>query len=290
MMLMIGLGLLCKPARGQYFANPSFEGDPGISVSPPSWQPFEPYSTPDTEPIGCDNYTASNGSTYLTLITRGPDYHIPNSVENAITPLMENLEAGKYYRLTIDLASRTDVGHFSWEEGFISYNSPVKLKIFGSESGVAKGEFLSESDVITNHTWENFTLILFPQTTITFLIVEAGMATGSYGMGNILLDEIHLEEIDEPPLDFGELRVPNVFTPNGDGVNDEFVIKGLARGSILLVYNRLGKEVFKSYNYEHDWDGSDANGLDLPQGTYWIVLFPSDMEEAVKGFVYLKRE
>ncbi len=289
-MLILVVGLLCSRVSGQYFANPSFEGDPGISVSPPSWQPFETYSTPDTEPIGCDNYIASDGSTYLTLITRGSAHHIPNSVENAMTPLLESLEAGKYYELTVDLASREDVGHFSWEEGFISYTSPVNLKIFGSESALNKGEFLSESEAITNQIWNNYSLILFPQTTISYLLVEAGMAEGPDGMGNLLLDRIHIKELDEPPLDFGVLKIPNVFTPNGDGVNDEFVIRGLKKGSFLLVYDRLGIEVFKSYNYEHNWDGKDLQGRELPPDTYWFVLFPSNMDEAVKGFVYLKRE
>lgn len=283
-------GMLFNPAIGQYFANPSFEGDPGLSVSPPSWHPFDIYSTPDTEPIKCDNFTASDGSTYLTLITRGSAHPIPNSVENAMTPLLESLEAGKYYKLSIDLASREEVGHFNWEQGFISYSSPVKLKIFGSESVLDKGELLTESMAITNHTWDRYSLILFPQSTISYLLVEAGMAKDVDGMGNLLLDRIHIEELDEPPVDFGALEIPNVFTPNGDGVNDELVIRGLKKSSQLFVFDRLGIEVFKSYDYEHNWDGKDLNGKELPSGTYWIILFPSNMDEAIKGLVYLKRE
>ncbi len=289
-MLILVSGVYFSPATGQYFANPSFEGDPGLSVSPPSWQPFDINSTPDTEPIKCDNYTATDGSTYLTLITRGSAHPIPNSVENAMTPLLESLEAGKYYNLTVDLASREDVGHFNWEQGFIPYSSPVKLKIFGSESLLDKGELLCESMAITNHTWIRYSLILYPQSTIKYLLVEAGMEKDLDGMGNLLLDRINIEELDEPPVDFGDLEIPNVFTPNGDGVNDELVISGLKEGSHLFVFDRLGIEVFKSYNYEHNWDGKDLKGKELPPGTYWFVLFPSNMDEAIKGFVYLKRE
>jgi len=288
--VLVMLGLLCRPAVGQFFSNPSFEGDPGISVSPPSWQPFDEYSTPDTEPFGCLNFPASDENTYLILITRGPNHHLPNSVENVMTPLLKHLVAGNYYRLTVDLASREDVGHFSWDEGFISYTSPAKIKIYGSETELDKGVLLAESDSITNPDWKNYSLILYPQTDIRYLLVEAGMYEGSSGMGNLLMDRIHLEELDEPPLDFGDLKVPNVFTPNGDGVNDYFTIRGLAKGSSLSVYNRLGIEVFKSDSYEQNWDGKDMADKDLDVGTYWFVLLPSDMEEVVKGFVYLKRE
>jgi gliding motility-associated-like protein len=287
---MVMIGLLCRPAGGQYFSNPSFEGNPGISVSPPYWMPFDEESTPDTEPYGCYDFPASDGNTYLILITRGPGYHQSNSVENAMTPLLKSLAPENYYRLTVDLASREDVGHFSWEEGFIAYTSPVKIKIYGSESELHKGVLLAESDSITNPDWKNYSLILAPQTDIKYLLVEAGMYEGYTGMGNLLLDRIHLEELDEPPLDFGDLRVPNVFTPNGDGVNDRFTIRGLPNGSSLTVYNRLGIEVFKSDSYEQNWDGKDMTGQDLDTGTYWFVLLPSDMDEVVKGLVYLKRE
>jgi gliding motility-associated-like protein len=287
---MVMLGLLCRPAGGQYFSNPSFEGDPGISVSPPYWLPFDDHSTPDTAPFGCYNYPASDGNTYLILITGGSDHHQSNRVENTMTPLLKSLVPNKYYRLTVDLASREDVGHFSWDEGFIPYVSPVKIRIYGSESELHKGVLLAETDSITNTDWNKYSLILAPLTDISYLLIEAGMVEGSAGMGNLLLDRIQLEELDEPPLDFGDLQVPNVFTPNGDGVNDCFTIRGLAEGSTLTVYNRLGIEVFKSDRYEQNWDGKDMNGQDLEAGTYWYVLLPSDMEEVVKGLVYLKRE
>lgn len=286
--ILIILWLGSGTIAGQYFSNPSFEGVPGISSPPPSWQPFDENSTPDTEPLDCDHYPASLGDTYLTLVTRGPDHAFPSSVENIITTLLQPLEPGKYYQLTVDLASRDDVGHFSWEEGFVAYTSPVMLKIFGTETGLDKGELMSESSAITNQAWGNYSFILFPQLTIRYLVLEAGLAQESTGSSNLLLDKIDIVEISEPPLEFGDLVVPNVFTPNGDGSNDEFMIRGLAQGSYLMVYDRTGREVFKSDNYENNWDGTDMNGRKLSPDTYWYVLFPSDMTEVVKGFVYLK--
>jgi gliding motility-associated-like protein len=75
-----------------------------------------------------------------------------------------------------------------------------------------------------------------------------------------------------------ELKIPNVFTPNGDQINDQFaiVIKGNQTAdwreayisNELVVFDRWGKRVFDQTNYKSkDWDGAN-----LPDGTYFYVL------------------
>jgi gliding motility-associated-like protein len=77
-------------------------------------------------------------------------------------------------------------------------------------------------------------------------------------------------------LDCGEVKVPNVFTPNADGTNDVWAPIGTDIGSYeIYVYNRWGKLVHQysgpSLGYE-GWDGSDA-----PDGTYFVVLKASTL-------------
>jgi gliding motility-associated-like protein len=200
------------------------------------------------------------------------------------------LKGLSYYRLTIDLASRDDLGHFTWEEGFVAYRAPVILKVYGSPNGMSKGPLLCESKPVTSTEWIRHSLILYTQETWNYLVLEVGPADLSEGSGNLVLDGIHLEEMDEPPLEFGELKVPNVFTPNGDGANDQFAIRGLPEMSHLIIYDRLGRIVFESMDYEQDWDGTDRKGRVLPPDTYWYHLILSETNESVKGLVYLKRE
>lgn len=66
-----------------------------------------------------------------------------------------------------------------------------------------------------------------------------------------------------------DLFIPNVFTPNGDGKNERFVILGLDKhpGSVLMIYNRWGNMVYQSSNYKNDWNGSGLNA-----GTYYYLL------------------
>lgn len=83
-----------------------------------------------------------------------------------------------------------------------------------------------------------------------------------------------------------EIVVPNVFTPNGDGFNDNFVVQYLAElypNSKLYIYNRWGRRVYKSENYQNDWDGEK-----LAEGTYFYTLFVSDGTEK-KGTITLLR-
>lgn len=65
---------------------------------------------------------------------------------------------------------------------------------------------------------------------------------------------------------------PNAFTPNGDGLNDVFEIKGLGIKQYLLqVYSRWGEMIYESTNLENQWDGK-FNGEFVEPGTYAYTI------------------
>ena len=66
---------------------------------------------------------------------------------------------------------------------------------------------------------------------------------------------------------------PNAFTPNGDGVNDEWLIPQLAfyPECIVEIFNRSGRLMFRSYGYNKPWDGK-LDGKDLPVAAYYYVI------------------
>jgi gliding motility-associated-like protein len=76
------------------------------------------------------------------------------------------------------------------------------------------------------------------------------------------------------------LFIPNVITPNNDGVNDFFVVPDLYKypGSTLSIFNRWGNEVYHSNNYSNRWDGTGLNG-----GTYYYIL-KLNIQPAIKVY------
>jgi gliding motility-associated-like protein len=83
-----------------------------------------------------------------------------------------------------------------------------------------------------------------------------------------------------------KISVPNAFSPNGDGINDTWVITNLSAnpGATVDVYNRYGQLVFHSDNANKAWDGT-LNGNPLPLGTYYYVIDLKDNEKKIAGSV-----
>ncbi|MGZ4055049.1 MAG: T9SS type B sorting domain-containing protein [Bacteroidia bacterium] len=71
------------------------------------------------------------------------------------------------------------------------------------------------------------------------------------------------------------LVMPNVFTPNGDGMNDDFKIGGLSncKEYQLIIYNRWGQKVFETDSPSTIfWDGQNGSKKEIVEGTYFYVL------------------
>ena len=82
-------------------------------------------------------------------------------------------------------------------------------------------------------------------------------------------DTIYIYYID---CDTSNIIIPNVFTPNGDGYNDYFVIKQTDYKTIeVQVYDRWGIKVFEDNNYQNTWDGK-YKGNPLSDGTYFYII------------------
>ena len=101
---------------------------------------------------------------------------------------------------------------------------------------------------------------------------------------------------DPIELVFQDLFIPNSFSPNGDGVNDLFVISGIEAfpDHRLTIYNRWEQKVFETKNYENNWDGSPNmsygnNSKLLPEGVYFYFFEEREGGKLHKGFIYIKR-
>ncbi|CAG0990429.1 MAG: PKD domain-containing protein [Bacteroidetes bacterium] len=87
----------------------------------------------------------------------------------------------------------------------------------------------------------------------------------------------------------GELIIPNVFTPNGDGNNDIFYIRGLyGKNNKMEIFTRWGQMVYYNETYGNDWDGRTSSGLEVSAGTYYFILKTTDGKEYTGSFTLLR--
>lgn len=89
---------------------------------------------------------------------------------------------------------------------------------------------------------------------------------------------------EEPPLE-----VPNIFTPNGDGVNDQLILES-TQAMTLQVFNRAGNLVYKITAKRIAWDGLDTRGHAVADGLYYYTLQdPAKTYATDHGFFYIAR-
>jgi large repetitive protein len=93
-----------------------------------------------------------------------------------------------------------------------------------------------------------------------------------------------------------EIEVPNGITPNGDGINDALVFDQLLLApdkypdNELIIFSRWGDIVFKAGPYGNNWQGTNMEGQNLPDGTYYYVLrLDIGSGEIIKGDVTILR-
>jgi len=83
----------------------------------------------------------------------------------------------------------------------------------------------------------------------------------------------------------GDVFIPNAFTPNNDGVNDVFFIKGIENEIWeLKIVNRWGKIIYLSGQYDNTWDGKKH-----PDGVYFYIFSNFEKNIIYKGNVHIYR-
>ncbi|MBC8769381.1 gliding motility-associated C-terminal domain-containing protein [Arenibacter sp. BSSL-BM3] len=89
-----------------------------------------------------------------------------------------------------------------------------------------------------------------------------------------------------------ELNVSQSFTPNGDGINDSWMIYNIENypNSLVRVFNSWGKEVFSAKNYQNDWDGryKDLSAKLPSAGSYYFQIdFEGDGKVDQDGWLFI---
>ncbi|MEI6766851.1 MAG: gliding motility-associated C-terminal domain-containing protein [Bacteroidota bacterium] len=122
--------------------------------------------------------------------------------------------------------------------------------------------------------------------TVTLVVT----ANSSCDISDTLSKTITVENCEPPPP---LLEMPNVFTPNGDGQNDNYLPIKMENieNATLMIFNRWGQKIFETTDLSQGWNGKH-HGLKCADGTYyWIVEYTGadNKKSSQQGFVMLLR-
>lgn len=108
--------------------------------------------------------------------------------------------------------------------------------------------------------------------------------------GCIDVDSLFIVKLDSVDC-LSPIELPTAFSPNGDGHNDYFMIKGIEdyRNNHFTVFNRWGMEVYDKQGYLNEWKGDNESNAPLPDATYFYLLKIEGSKKVYKGYIDLRR-
>ncbi|MDA8641887.1 DUF5011 domain-containing protein, partial [Flavobacteriaceae bacterium] len=95
--------------------------------------------------------------------------------------------------------------------------------------------------------------------------------------------------------DLIEVNVSQAITPNGDGINDTWIIYNIENhpNNIVKIYNRWGNEIYSKKGYRNEWDGSykgnSSKVIPGPSSYYYFIDLDGDGSVEQKGFIYISK-
>ncbi|MGZ3861583.1 MAG: FG-GAP-like repeat-containing protein [Bacteroidia bacterium] len=149
----------------------------------------------------------------------------------------------------------------------------------------------SKYGTISNYNWNfgNGNIINTPNNPTSSYYDNKGL----YNVSLKVTDSFGCSDSTTQKITVLEIVVPNIFTPNGDGINDLFSISGTDVGDVeCLVYDRWGLELFRWSGFNGGWNGKTKGGIPCNDGTYYYVVSYKDnsnKKHTINGFFLLER-
>jgi len=238
------------------------------------------------ESVDCND--GSDGSITIQAVGGSDSYDYQWSVVSINSPTLANVPAGQYSVTLTDDNDCTLIETFN-----ITEPDPIEIV---TETTADTGEMDGTITVtVTGGTpgyLYDFTSNDNPPTAIPTVV---GLETGLYGV--MVTDANGCEAIEAAiRVDDGGtecLQERTVITPNGDGLNEEFIIQCLDQfpTNSLEIYNRSGQLVFQTTDYQNDWIGISTRGTVLPEAVYFFVFEYMDGTQQIqrKGTITIYR-
>ena len=224
------------------------------------------------------------------------------------TCLTQPLQPGNSYNLQLNL---NGMGMSSFGNALTNiWFGPVDITLFGSsicsQSTIqtdgcptvsADWVELGHASYQADGTWQTLNIPFTALTSIQSIMIGGPCsppvdftfndANGETFEPYFVMDNAALYEINSEDCGF-DLTIPNVISPNDDGINDFLEIGNLPENTEVLILNRWGNVVFSSIDYQNDWEGTDNSGKELIDGVYTYKI-KTQAKNFFYGFIHLVR-
>ena len=220
--LYFGSSMSGQPGYTIDLRNPSFEDFSQCCKAPRGWVAYakhEDLNTPDIQPnyFGVD-LEPFNGSTYIGMVTRDND-----SWESISQRLYRSLKRGECYTFNMKISYADNLVSQSRRTGRdVTYNKPIKIRIWGGTGYGHKAELLDQTELIDHTYWKQYNFRFEPRKSHSFITIEAFYKTPTpvpYN-GNVLIDDassitiISCNDEKEPPIVDVEKPVEDIYVAN----------------------------------------------------------------------------
>jgi gliding motility-associated-like protein len=103
---------------------------------------------------------------------------------------------------------------------------------------------------------------------------------------------VYIHVLPKPNID--DIVIYNGISPNGDGINDTWIIKGIEDfpDNSVKIFNRWGDKIIDLSRYDNQnvfWDATNTQGERVPDGTYYYILEIKDLK-TYTGWIYIRSE
>lgn len=213
------------------------------------------------------------------------------NTSNEQNPTHAYTDSGTYtIRLTITVAT----SNFNTEKTIYISKNPVAHFLVDTTKYASYSRIFTDSSELYNPFNKNIWTFgdgSAPIEIDTTLALYKYPESGTYTVWMTVIDSKGcLDSIDATVDVYDLFKVPNVFTPNADHINDQFIVTSNGKALFSIeIYSRWGNLVFKKSGQEQIiWDGRLPDGNLVKPGTYYYVITPEDASityESEQGFI-----
>ena len=182
---------------------------------------------------------------------------------------------------------------FTYQNGTLTVNALPIVSITSSKgASLSKGEITVLTATGGNtYAWANAAGIISGQNTASLTVRPSVTTTYTVTVTNATgcneTKSITIEVRD----DYQAVVATNIISPNGDGINDKWVIENIDQypNNEVKIFDKAGRVLYSKKSYDNSWDAT-LNGAPLAEGTYFYIVDFGPGKAKRRGFITIVRE